>query len=103
MMLLAGSFLLLPTGNPWYFTWIFPFMVLVPVRTLRWLSGALGLYYLDFYFMYRGMPRATDWVRLVEYGSTAMVAGWELWQWRRSRSFFPSSMSAISLAAPSRI
>lgn len=102
LMLLAGSFLLLPMGNPWYFTWAVPFMVLVPARTLIWLSGALGLYYLDFYFMYRGNPGGFGWARLVEYGSVAMVAAWELWQWRQSQLFSRSSMSAISSAALSR-
>lgn len=99
LALLSGLFLLLPMANPWYFTWVFPFLILIPVRTLIWLSGALGLYYLDFYFMYRGMPNAYDWVRLAEYGSVAMVAAWEVWRWRRSRSFFRFSTSATSLAA----
>ena len=96
---LTGLFLLMPTGNPWYFTWTFPFLTLVPVRTLLWLSGALGLYYLDFYFLYRGVPHLFQWVRIVEYGSMAVVGAWEFLRWRRSRSFCRSSTSAIALAA----
>lgn len=100
--IMTGFFLLLPTGNPWYFTWAFPFLTLVPVRTLLWLSGALGLYYLDFYFAYRGIPQLFQWVRIVEYGSVAVVGAWEFLQWRRSRSFFRFSTSATSLAEFSR-
>ncbi|MBI4227859.1 MAG: hypothetical protein HY600_06290 [Candidatus Omnitrophica bacterium] len=81
--LLTAAFLLLPTGNPWYFSWVLPFLTVVPVRTLVWLSGALGLYYLDFWYAYHGAPQAFRWVRVVEYGSTAMVGGWEWWRWRQ--------------------
>lgn len=86
--LLAASFLLLPTGNPWYFSWTMPFLTVMPVRTLIWLSGALGLYYLDFWCAYHGVPQAFRWVRVVEYGSTALIGGWEWWRWRQR---FPSS------------
>ncbi|MBI1953870.1 MAG: hypothetical protein HYS41_07090 [Candidatus Omnitrophica bacterium] len=103
LALLVCFFLLLPMANPWYFTWVIPFLVLVPVRALIWLSGVLGLYYLDFYFMYRGNPEGFGWVRLAEYGSVAMAAAWEFWQWRKSRSSCRFSTSAISLSVPSRI
>jgi len=79
MISLAALFFLIPTGNPWYFTWLFPFLIVFPSRALIAFSGLVFLYYLDFYFMYHEQKELFEWVRLVEYGVFFIVLGVELW------------------------
>ena len=43
---LSALFFLIPTGNPWYFTWVFPFLLILPSRALVAFSGLVFLYYL---------------------------------------------------------
>lgn len=79
LILTASLFFLIPTGNPWYYTWAFPFLMFFPVRALILFSGLVLLYYLDFYFMYQNQRHLFEWVRLVEYGVFFIVLGVELW------------------------
>jgi len=79
LIALAGLFFLAPAGNPWYFTWIFPFLAFFPARALVLFSGFVFLYYLDFYFTYQGMPQNFKFVTWVEYGIFYLFLGWELW------------------------
>lgn len=88
LALLAALFLFSPAGNPWYFTWALPFLSVVPVVSLIWLSGIVGLYYLDFYFAYQGIPALFGWVRLAEYGSFFGIAVWEWSRWRKGSPLF---------------
>lgn len=83
MISLAALFFLVPAGNPWYFTWLFPFLIIFPSRALVVFSGLVFLYYLDFYFMYHNQRHLFQWVRLVEYGLFFIISGWELWATRR--------------------
>ena len=53
LILTASLFFLIPTGNPWYYSWTFPFLMFFPVRALILFSGLVLLYYLDFYLMYQ--------------------------------------------------
>lgn len=64
---LGALFLLSPVANPWYFLWLVPFLCLSPLRSWLLLSGLLGLYYLSFYFAYRGAAEAFRWVMGLEY------------------------------------
>ena len=80
---LAVLFFLIPMGNPWYFTWLFPFLIIFPSRALIAFSGLVFLYYLDFYFMYQNQRDLFTWVRLVEYGPFFIVLGVELWTQNR--------------------
>lgn len=84
LVVVAGLFFLAPTGNPWYFAWIFPFLVFVPSRSLLLFSGLIFLYYLDFYLSYRGMHQAFNFVKLIEYGVFYFFLGWELWAKNRA-------------------
>jgi len=79
MISLAALFFLMPTGNPWYFTWLFPFLIIFPSRALIVFSGLVFLYYLDFYFMYHEQRELFQWIRLVEYGLFFIILGLELW------------------------
>lgn len=79
LILTASLFFLIPTGNPWYYSWTFPFLLFFPVRSLILFSGLVLLYYLDFYFMYQKQRDLFEWVRLVEYGVFFIILGLELW------------------------
>lgn len=83
----SALFFLSPTGNPWYFAWVFPFLVLMPIRSLLFASGLILLYYLDFYFLYRNQMDSFSWVRFVEYGPIFIYMGYEIWKNKKYRSF----------------
>jgi hypothetical protein len=101
LVLTASLFFLIPTGNPWYYSWIFPFLIFFPLRSLILFSGLVLLYYLDFYFMYQGQRDIFEWVRLVEYGLFFMALGWELWtKNRQSSSLFRSATRSAALQRP---
>lgn len=95
----AFLFFLAPTGNPWYVTWLFPFLYFSPWRSLVIFSGLVFLYYLDFYFTYRSMPHFFTWVRWLEYSVFYFLLMRELvgiWiKTQRSRLFCQWQMSGI--------
>ncbi len=81
----VGSlFLLSPTGNPWYFTWVLPFLCFFPLCSWILLSGLLGLYYLFFYFLYHGTPELFRWFLWLEYLPFYVLLLWEI-RWGRLR------------------
>lgn len=49
---IAWFWLLLPTGNPWYWTWAMPFLPFARSRVWLTLSGLLMLYYLRFWLVF---------------------------------------------------
>ena len=79
LILTASLFFLIPTGNPWYYSWTFPFLLFFPMRSMILFSGLVLLYYLDFYLMYQNQRDLFEWVRLAEYGIFFIVLGVELW------------------------
>jgi len=100
LLLIASLFFLAPTGNPWYFTWIFPFLFFLPSRALILFSGLVFFYYLDFYFTYHLMPNAFAWVKGIEYGIFYSFLGWELWNAKKP---FRLSYRLPTNATPSRV
>ncbi len=75
-------FFLLPTGNPWYYTWVVLFIPFLPLRALILFSVLVFAYYLDFYFTYHHARSAFVFVRWIEYGVFFAVLGGELWRRR---------------------
>lgn len=57
---LAWFWLLLPTQNPWYWTWALPFIPFARCRAWLALGGLLFLYYLRFWFAYH-WPASPVW------------------------------------------
>lgn len=55
LIILAATFLLIPTQFPWYYTWMLPFLAIGPRPSLLVLTALLPLYYLRYYFEPRGM------------------------------------------------
>ena len=81
LIVTAAVFLLAPAQFPWYYTWLVPFLVLVPSSALLTLTALLPLYYLRFYLDFRGQARLFDYgIVWLEY-----VPVWILlaWAWRR--------------------
>lgn len=95
-VVLASLFFLSPVANPWYFTWVIPFLLFLPMRSLVLFSGLVFLYYFDFYFMYRSDSQSFFWIRLIEYGLFFISLGWELCKNRQSHLFYPLPTNAAS-------
>ncbi|MEM6777741.1 MAG: hypothetical protein AAF670_08785 [Planctomycetota bacterium] len=53
---IAWFWLLCPTQNPWYWVWVLPFLPLARSRAWIAMGGLLMIYYLRFWFDYRGVP-----------------------------------------------
>jgi len=81
-LVLGMLFLLSPVGNPWYFLWLVPFLCVFPLRSWLLLSGLLGLYYLWFYFVYRGAAGTFRWVLWLEYLPFYSLL---VWEWLKKR------------------
>jgi len=81
-MTLVVLFFLLPTGNPWYYTWVVLFIPFLPLRALILFSVLVFGYYFDFYFMYHHSRAMFVFVRWIEYGLFFLVLGGELWRRR---------------------
>ena len=65
--IMALVFLLSPVQNPWYLSWVVPFLCIFPERSWITLTGLVGLYYLDFYFDYQELEKFSLWIPWVEY------------------------------------
>lgn len=55
LFIVAAIFLIGPTQFPWYYTWMLPFLVVVPRFSLLFLTVLLPLYYLRYYLEPMGM------------------------------------------------
>ena len=77
-LLLGLLFLLSPVANPWYFVGLVPFLSIFPLRSWLLLSGLLSLYYVSFYFLYRG--RLETFHVWLEYVPFYGMLAWEWWQ-----------------------
>ncbi|MCW8130345.1 MAG: hypothetical protein KIS92_08360 [Planctomycetota bacterium] len=95
LIALAALFLFAPTGNPWYATWLLPFLCLLPSRALLLLTALLPLYYLHFYVEYHaaeltaaGYATAlcSQLVRAAQFLPVWALLGWDLSRARRARA-----------------
>ncbi len=102
-ILMAVVFLLSPVQNPWYLCWLVPFLCLFPWKSWILLTGLEGLYYLDFYFDYQGIPQFRSWIPWFEYAPFYLALAWE-WRTRRRkrRTGDPSAQALESPAASPR-
>ncbi|MDH5762064.1 MAG: hypothetical protein OEZ51_03695 [Nitrospinota bacterium] len=79
-IIMAMVFLLSPVQNPWYLSWIVPFLCIFPWRSGILLTGLVGLYYLDFYFDYQDINQYAPWIPWFEYIPFYLFLGWEIWK-----------------------
>ena len=83
LIVVAALFLLSPTQFPWYYTWVVPFLALVPRLSLLTFTALLPLYYLRFLLDARGLAHWFDHgVVWIEHAPVWLLLGWE---WRRQR------------------
>jgi len=84
-ILMGLVFLLSPVQNPWYLSWVLPFMCVFPWRSWILLTGLAGLYYLDFYFDYQDIPQYSQWIPWFEYTPFYVYLTFELWKSRAGK------------------
>ncbi len=74
----AGMFLLSPTGFPWYYVWMVPFLALRPRASLLLLTALLPLYYLRYDLEPRGQIHVFEaWVVWAEFLPVWVLLAWE--------------------------
>ncbi|MDW8221786.1 MAG: glycosyltransferase family 87 protein, partial [Gemmatales bacterium] len=82
---LAWLFLLVPTGNPWYWLWALPWMVWARQSAWYLLVGLLGQYYLYFWFVYH-YPTASRGVW--DTGLPGYLFFHQVWVWLEYAPFY---------------
>ncbi|QPJ63280.1 MAG: hypothetical protein G3M70_15915 [Candidatus Nitronauta litoralis] len=85
-IIMALIFLLSPVQNPWYLSWVVPFMCIFPGRAWMLLTGLMGLYYLEFYFDYQDMLQYVHWIPWVEYMPFYVLLVWDSYRRNINRS-----------------
>jgi hypothetical protein len=89
LLIVSAVFLLSPTGFPWYYLWVVPFLAINPRPSLLLLNCLLPLYYLVYHYRGLGNPATFDsvviWVQYLPFWGLA------LWGWltRPRREFTP--------------
>ncbi len=91
-ILMGLVFLLSPVQNPWYLSWVVPFLCLFPWRSWILLTGLVGLYYLDFYFDYQDVPHYSQWIPWVEYTPFYVYFAYEIWKRRQDGKQEPTTV-----------
>lgn len=90
LVVIAMVFLLSPAQFPWYYTWLVPFLVVVPSPALLLLTALLPLYYLRFWLDIRDQSRLFDYgVVWLEFLPVWLLLAREWWL-RARRSPAPS-------------
>jgi len=84
-VMIALVFLLSPVQNPWYLSWTVPFLCFFPWRSWIFLTGLMGMYYLDFYFDYQDVGHYAAWIPLFEYAPFYAYFAYE-WKMRRKKN-----------------
>ncbi len=83
LMIMAFAFLISPTQYPWYYTWLLPFLTIIPRYSLLILTALLPLYYLRYYLEPRGhLEIFTNYIVWIEFVHVWIMLFWE---WKRSK------------------
>ncbi len=86
MVVTAMVFLLSPAQFPWYYTWLVPFLVVVPSPALLLLTALLPLYYLRFWLDVRDQSLLFDHgIVWVEFLPVWLLLAREWWLGGRAR------------------
>lgn len=84
-IVLGTTFLISPVQDPWYLTWLIPFLVLFRYPSWLLLTGLFFGYYLRFYFHYHDLGEWWKWVVYVEFVPFYILLTRELWLTRKGR------------------
>lgn len=91
LIIIAALYLLGPTGFPWYYVWLLPFLALRSRPSLLILTPLLSLYYFRNYFVAHSAEQ-TFLVRVavgLEFVPAWILLGWE-WLQQRRRAMAPA-------------
>ncbi len=89
LFIAALLFLLSPTQYPWYYSWILPFLAILPSMPLLLLTALLPLYYLRFYFeVFDFAATAETLLAWLQFGPVLALLAW---QWMKDRQREPLS------------
>jgi len=81
LIIASALFLLSPTGYPWYYVWVLPFLCVVPVRGLLLLGVVLPFYYLRFDMDQAGVVHLFDqWIVWIEFGPVFALLTFDLFK-----------------------
>lgn len=83
LFIAALLFLLSPTQYPWYFSWILPFLAILPSLPLLLLTALLPLYYLRFYFEATAFRDSAE--MLLPWLQFGPVFALLAWQWLQAK------------------
>ncbi len=101
LAIVAALFLLSPTQFPWYATWMVPFLVIVPRRSLLLLTLTMPLYYLWHYFSATGQVEIFHrWIPWIEFVPVWIALLREWWRNRSASSsigFYATQRKPLSL------
>ena len=84
LLIIGFSYLISPTQFPWYYIWLLPFLAIVPIYSLLFLTVSLPLYYLRFYFEPR--EQLTIFTNLIVWIEFAPVWLLILYEWLKSNN-----------------
>lgn len=85
----ALLFLLSPTQYPWYYSWLLPFLAILPSMPLLLMTALLPLYYLRFTFeVFDFAATAETLLAWLQFGP---VLAFLAWQWIADRKAGPAS------------
>ncbi len=77
LLIVTAVFLLSPTGFPWYYLWVVPFLAISAQPSLLLLNCMLPLYYLVYYYRARGTPQTFDsvviWAQYLPFWGLALL------------------------------
>ncbi|MFH0822182.1 MAG: glycosyltransferase family 87 protein [Pseudomonadota bacterium] len=82
LLIVAAVFLLSPTGFPWYFSWVVPFLAINPRPSLLLMNCMLFLYYLVYYYRACGTPQTFD--NVIIWAEYLPFWGLAAWEWVKS-------------------
>lgn len=92
LVVAATLFLFSPTQFPWYYAWLFPFLVFRPVMPLIWLTALLPIYYWRFEAVNQNWTKVFDQQLVwLEFVPVVLGLAWIAWSYFNS---FPKANDA---------
>lgn len=97
LFIAALLFLLSPTQYPWYFSWLLPFLAILPSQPLLLLTALLPLYYLRFFFEATEFQAAAEIILpWLQFGPVFALLAWQ-WLQTKASKHQPQLHDGVSL------
>ena len=88
-LIMGLVFLLSPVQNPWYLSWIVPFLCVFPLRSWIFLTGLIGFYYTGFYFDYQDKDHLEMYLPWLEFTPFYSLLIYDYFIKKQANSNFP--------------